>query len=88
MDTVGYVLEFMENYCANFFYFWLQSRQQRRDKRQDVTSCEHYELLINVNPNGSVLKILFDGANNNQRVNSSKNKACMEEFVDAAAMPM
>ena len=55
--------------------------------RQDVTSCEHYELLINVNPN-VVLKILFDGANNNQRVNSSKNKACMEEFVDAAAMPM
>ena len=56
--------------------------------RQDVTSCEHYELLINVNPNGLVLKILFDGANNNQRVNSSKVKACMEEFVDAAAMPM
>ena len=24
--------------------------------RQDVTSCEHYELLINVNPNGLVSK--------------------------------
>ena len=24
--------------------------------RQDVTSCEHYELLVNVNPNGLVSK--------------------------------
>ena len=24
--------------------------------RQDVTSCDHYELLVNVNPNGLVSK--------------------------------
>ena len=30
------------------------------EMRQDVTSCEHYELLINVNPNGSVSKDTID----------------------------
>ena len=71
-----------------FFSIFGYRADNNEEIRQDVTSCDHYELLVTVNPNGSVLKILFGGANNNQRVNSSKVKACMEEFVDAAAMPM
>ena len=38
-------------------YFSMFTEQKDNDEiRQDVNSCDHYELLVNVNPNGLVSK--------------------------------